>query len=144
MRIMLLTLARLIEVIITVTSRRCSISVDRKCCRWSRQRRSDQRHLLRGTVVTLTATPNGGWRVKAWSGTDNDSSTATTNTVIMNSDRTVTVEFEQPNTLIVAVGGGEEGYYSNIQDAFNIRKMAIRLWFIPAFITVDIWVCQFM
>jgi predicted outer membrane repeat protein len=75
-----------------------------------------------GTVVTLTATPNAGWRVKAWSGTDNDSSTATTNTVIMNSDRTVTVKFEQPKTLIVAVGGGGEGYYSTIQDAISDTK----------------------
>jgi hypothetical protein len=72
-----------------------------------------------GTVVTLTATPNTGWLVKAWSGTDNDSSTATTNTVIMNFNRTVTVEFEQPRTLIVAVGGGGEGYYPTIQDAVS-------------------------
>jgi len=68
-----------------------------------------------GTVVTLTATPDAGWRVKAWSGTDNDASTATTNTVIMNSDRNVTVEFEQPRTLIVAV----DGDYSTIQDAIS-------------------------
>ena len=72
---------------------------------------------LRGTVVTLTATPDTSWRVKAWSGTDNDSSTAATNTVIMNSNRTVTVEFEQLKTLIVAAGGGQQGYYSTIQDA---------------------------
>lgn len=75
-----------------------------------------------GAIVTLTAKPNTGWRVKAWSGTDDDSSTATTNSVIMNSNRTVTVEFEQPKTLIVAVGGGEEGYYSNIQDAVQYSR----------------------
>jgi hypothetical protein len=68
-----------------------------------------------GTFVTLTATPNTGWRVKAWNGTDDDSSTATTNTVTMNSNRTVTVEFEQPRTLIVAV----DGDYSTIQDAVS-------------------------
>jgi len=72
-----------------------------------------------GTIVTLTATPNSGWRVKAWTGTDNDSSTATTNTVIMNSNRAVTVKFDQPKTLIVAVGGGQQGYYSTIQDAVS-------------------------
>ena len=73
-----------------------------------------------GTVVTLTAEPDAGWRVKAWSGTDDDSSTATTNSIIMNSDRTVTVEFEKPRTLIVAVG--EPEYYSDIQDAvFDAR-----------------------
>ena len=70
-----------------------------------------------GALVTLTAEPQAGWWVKAWSGTDDDSSTAKTNSVVMNSDRTVTVEFKQPRTLIVAVGGGEPGYYSNIQDA---------------------------
>jgi len=70
-----------------------------------------------GTIVTLTAMPDGGWRVKAWGGTDDDSSTATTNTVVMNSDKSVTVEFKQGRTLIVAAGGGQQGYYSNIQDA---------------------------
>ena len=47
-----------------------------------------------GMVVTLNAVPDSGYRVKAWSGTDNDSSTANTNTVTMNSDKSVTVEFE--------------------------------------------------
>lgn len=75
-----------------------------------------------GTVVTLTAEPALGWRVKAWSGTDNDSSISTTNIVIMNSDRTVGVEFEQPKTLTVAVGGGGGGYYSTIQDAVSAAR----------------------
>lgn len=73
----------------------------------------------RGTVVTLIATPYAGWRLKAWSGTDNDSSIATTITVTMNSDRTVAVEFEQLKTLIVVAGGGQSGYYSTIQDAVS-------------------------
>jgi hypothetical protein len=46
-------------------------------------------------VVTLTATPNTGFTVKAWHGTDNDTSTATTNHVTMDADKTVTVEFQQ-------------------------------------------------
>ncbi|HEW78577.1 MAG TPA: hypothetical protein ENH34_01225, partial [Phycisphaerales bacterium] len=71
-----------------------------------------------GTTVTLTATPNSGWWVKTWSGTDDDSSTKTTNAVIMSSDKTVTVEFRQTRTLIVAVGGGG-GYYSTIQGAIH-------------------------
>lgn len=71
-----------------------------------------------GTVVTLTATPGAGWRIKAWSGTDDDSSTAETSSVVMNSDRTVTVEFDQPRTFIVAVGGAG-GFYSNITDALH-------------------------
>ncbi|MFA5238080.1 MAG: right-handed parallel beta-helix repeat-containing protein [Phycisphaerae bacterium] len=56
-----------------------------------------------GAVVTLTATPAPNWRVKSWSGTDNDYSSAATNTVIMNTNRTVGVEFEQPRTLNVPV-----------------------------------------
>jgi len=48
-----------------------------------------------GTVVNLTATPESGYRIKEWHGTDNDTSTAITNTVTMNSNRIVTVEFEQ-------------------------------------------------
>jgi predicted outer membrane repeat protein len=75
-----------------------------------------------GTVVTLTATPSPGWRVKGWSGTYNNSSTSTTNTVVMNSNKTVGVEFDQPKTLIVAAGGGGGGYYSTIQDAVSASK----------------------
>ncbi len=48
-----------------------------------------------GTMVTLTATPDPGYRVKQWIGTDNDAGTLNTNTVTMNSDKTVTVEFEE-------------------------------------------------
>ncbi|GAH34960.1 unnamed protein product, partial [marine sediment metagenome] len=72
-----------------------------------------------GAIVTLTATPDISWRVKAWNGTDDDSSVETINSVVMNSDRVVTVEFEQPRTLIVSVGGGQQGYYNNIQDAIQ-------------------------
>ncbi len=76
-----------------------------------------------GTIVTLTAEPDIGWRVRAWTGTDDDSSVETTSSVVMNSDRVVTVEFEQPRTLIVSVGGGQQGYYNNIQDAVqNARE----------------------
>ncbi len=74
-----------------------------------------------GSIVTLTAIPNPGWRVKGWTGTFNDASTSTTNTVIMNSNKTVTVRFEQPKTHYVAIGGGE-GYHSTIQDAIAVAK----------------------
>ncbi|MCP4713347.1 MAG: hypothetical protein GY869_32355, partial [Planctomycetes bacterium] len=46
------------------------------------------------TVVQLQATPAPNWRLKAWSGTDNDQSTNTVNTATMDQDKTVTVEFE--------------------------------------------------
>lgn len=69
-----------------------------------------------GTIVTLTAAPNVGWMVKSWTGTDNDLSTDVNNSVVMYTDRTVTVQFRKPRTLLVSVGGGA-GYYSDIQDA---------------------------
>jgi hypothetical protein len=46
-----------------------------------------------GTVVTLTAVPAAGYGLPAWSGTDDDSSASTTNTVTMNANRSVTVSF---------------------------------------------------
>jgi hypothetical protein len=63
-----------------------------------------------GETVILTATPFTGYQVATWSGTSDDSSTASTNTVIMNSDKTVTVSFESiPVTqysLTASVSGG--------------------------------------
>jgi hypothetical protein len=64
-----------------------------------------------GSAVSLTASPATGWRVASWSGTDNDASTATTNTVTMNSDKTVTVQFEsipvvQYTLTVVQIGSG--------------------------------------
>jgi hypothetical protein len=47
-----------------------------------------------GTVVSLSATPGSGYQVKAWHGTNNDSSKSAANSVTMNANRTVTVEFE--------------------------------------------------
>ena len=48
-----------------------------------------------GTSVTITASPDAGWRVKAWYGTEDDTSTAKTNTVVMDSNsKAVSVEFE--------------------------------------------------
>jgi hypothetical protein len=47
-----------------------------------------------GTVLTLRATPDPGYRIKGWSGTDNDLSTELTNTVTMDSDKVVCVEYE--------------------------------------------------
>jgi len=47
-----------------------------------------------GTTVSLTAVPATGYRLKKWSGTNNDALLSSTNTVTMNSNRTVSVEFE--------------------------------------------------
>lgn len=44
-------------------------------------------------IVDLIATPDPGYAVSQWSGTDDDGSTADSNTVTMSQDRSVTVEF---------------------------------------------------
>ena len=46
-------------------------------------------------VVRLVAQPKAGYRVKAWTGTDDDSSTSNTNMVTLLADAIVTVEFEE-------------------------------------------------
>jgi subtilisin family serine protease len=46
------------------------------------------------TVVPLNADPEYGYRVRRWSGTDNDSTTDPNNTVTMTESRLVTVQFE--------------------------------------------------
>ena len=47
-----------------------------------------------GTTVTLTATPESDYQVKAWNGTDDDSNLSNTNQVTMAAPKAVTVEFE--------------------------------------------------
>lgn len=66
------------------------------------------------SVVHLTAEPNQGWRVARWRGTDNDASTALTNTVTMTSDKEVGVLYEFIQTpcysleLVVDGGSGDK------------------------------------
>jgi hypothetical protein len=62
-----------------------------------------------GTVVTLTATPHGGYHVKAWHGTDDDTSVANINTVKIDQDRTVTVEFTEIIPKLTAAVDGDHG-----------------------------------
>jgi hypothetical protein len=50
--------------------------------------------ILEGQLVLLTATPNDGYTVKAWHGTNDDTSITLINTVTMDSDREVSVQFE--------------------------------------------------
>ena len=47
-----------------------------------------------GTIQTVTATPAQGYRVKAWTGTNDDASKTNSNTVTMTTVKTVTVSFE--------------------------------------------------
>jgi uncharacterized delta-60 repeat protein len=49
--------------------------------------------------VSLTASPNSGWHVSGWSGTDNDASTWLSNTLTMPAgNHTVSVIYSQPST----------------------------------------------
>ncbi|TSA52758.1 MAG: hypothetical protein D4R45_06590, partial [Planctomycetaceae bacterium] len=66
-----------------------------------------------GTVVTLIAKPNTTYGIDKWTGTDDDTSWSTKNTVTMDSDKVVTVTFRQPRTFLVP------GHYSTISDAIN-------------------------
>ena len=59
-----------------------------------------------GTVLDLIATPDSGYQVKAWTGTDDDTSKSNTNTVTMNESRTVKVEFETVDSSGGDSGGG--------------------------------------
>jgi hypothetical protein len=69
-----------------------------------------------GTTVTLTITPDSGYRVASWSGgTVNDSSKNLTNTAIMGTDRTITIQLEQPHVLTV----GSNSKYTSIQAAID-------------------------
>ena len=69
-----------------------------------------------GTTVQLTALLDPGWRVNKWTGTDDDSSTNTTNYVVMIRDRSVVLSFEQPRNLYVP------GEYTSLQNAVNDAK----------------------
>ena len=51
---------------------------------------------IAGQSIELTASPDAGWSVDSWAGTDNDTSTATTNSVTMpSSDHSVSVLYTE-------------------------------------------------
>ncbi|MEJ2703019.1 MAG: S8 family serine peptidase, partial [Sedimentisphaerales bacterium] len=66
------------------------------------------------TIVTLRATTDPGYRVE-WTGTDDDSSRALTNTVTMDSDKIVTVSFLKGTGKTIAVPDNSQ----TIQEAVN-------------------------
>ncbi|MBN1124670.1 MAG: right-handed parallel beta-helix repeat-containing protein [Sedimentisphaerales bacterium] len=69
-----------------------------------------------GQAIVLTATPDPGYRVDQWGGgTINDRSGSSTNVVIMDSNKHVTVQFEQPRVLVV----GSNSPYTDIQRAID-------------------------
>ncbi|MHC4743645.1 MAG: InlB B-repeat-containing protein, partial [Planctomycetota bacterium] len=57
-------------------------------------------------VALLSALPDPGHMLKSWAGTDDDSSTALTNTVVMDSNETVTVTFA-PAMIVTTPSGSE-------------------------------------
>ena len=64
-----------------------------------------------GEVVELIATPNPGYVVARWTGTDDDTTASIYNTVTMDEDKVVSVEFTVSNNLLVP------GAYDTIEDA---------------------------
>ncbi len=72
--------------------------------------------LYDGTLIRLTATPDSGYELRSWSGTDRDASTALVNTAsIEGADLTVTVEFEVKFVRTLTV----PGEYTTIQKAVD-------------------------
>lgn len=73
-----------------------------------------------GTVVDLTAVPDEGYCVKEWTGTDNNQSTASTNTVTMDRNRTVTVEFRKAQVRMQTQVVGGNGKIWPVGGAYDV------------------------
>lgn len=71
-----------------------------------------------GTIVKLKVTPADGWRIDAWRGSDDDSSKEPENIVVMNTDKHVTIKYDQTRTFEV----GPDGDYADIQAAIHDAK----------------------
>ncbi|MHC4499377.1 MAG: right-handed parallel beta-helix repeat-containing protein, partial [Planctomycetota bacterium] len=72
-----------------------------------------------GAVVTVAAVPERGYKVRRWTGTDNDSSTELLNVVTMDSDKNVTVEFVFAHNRTLMVPGDGQNQYADLQAAIN-------------------------
>jgi len=66
-------------------------------------------------VIRLEVKLQEGWKIKAWTGTDNDNLKTTVNFVTLTQDRFVTVLLEKRTSRVVTVPGD----YTTIQDAFT-------------------------
>ena len=71
-----------------------------------------------GTLAALTTVPETGYRVNRWTGTANDVSKEPNNIVVMLSDRDVTVEYDQRQTIVV----GSRPEYTSIQRAIDAAE----------------------
>ncbi|RKY10959.1 MAG: hypothetical protein DRP65_05565, partial [Planctomycetota bacterium] len=73
-----------------------------------------------GSIIQLEAVPNTGYRVGQWAGgTIDDTSKSNINYVVMGSDKTITLQFEQPRTLVVGHVINDETHYTSIQHAID-------------------------
>lgn len=88
-----------------------------------------------GTVVNLTATPEAGYQVKVWSGTDNDTTKDISNAVTMNFNRTVSVEFEPASNAKNKGGGGKGCFISTSAPDDPIPQWILFLVF-PAMVSI--------
>lgn len=65
---------------------------------------------VEGEVITLTASPDSGYRVASWSGTDDDDSKALTNTLTMSgAPGAVHVEYEAIPCYLLTLTSGDHG-----------------------------------
>jgi len=71
----------------------------------------------KNSLVKIEAIPDPGWRIAEWAGgTIDDVSKVLVNFVLMDSDKNITIEFEQPRTLEV---GSKIGQYTTFQHAID-------------------------
>ncbi|MCF7957584.1 MAG: hypothetical protein K9M57_03955 [Phycisphaerae bacterium] len=76
-----------------------------------------------GSTITLTATPDAGYRVKSWKGADDKTSRLTTNTVTLDRKKTVAVTFEPiPADFLkmAVIKAGKSRDINTINDSVNI------------------------
>ncbi len=87
-----------------------------------------------GTEVNLTAIPDPNYKVWYWSGTDDDTSTSLTNTVLMNSDKKVVVAFQPTNNMyyltVIIIGQGTVIIDPN-KPLYNLNEV-VNLTAVPA------------
>jgi hypothetical protein len=72
--------------------------------------------------VTVRALPERGYKVKVWTGTDDDASTSSINYVTMDSDKDVTLEFDFAHNRTLIVPGDGENRYLDLQSAIDAAR----------------------
>ena len=57
----------------------------------------------KGKLISFTATPSQGYKLKAWKGTDDDANKKLTATLTVKGDATISVEFEKESPTITSL-----------------------------------------